>query len=117
MRPRVVRLVDIGADDRFDALLREAMLQTIDARAASPIVEIEFVRSRDELAVGLDLTAPAAVLHGMAHGDHAEGPALSSDDQRTSYSPDQPVEHVFLQGRHIRTSTVFADGCGTAIVV
>jgi hypothetical protein len=103
-------------DDRFDASMSfvQATLRSINAGAASPIVEVEFVRSRDELTVGMALTAPAAVLHVMAHGDNAEGPAFSSDDQRTTYSLDQLVEHVILRGRHIRTSTVFADGCRTA---
>src|SRR4051794_4992561 len=93
MRPRVVRLVDIGLDGRFEASMSfvQATLRNINAGAASPMVEIEFVRSRDELTVGMAMTAPAAVLHVMAHGGAAEGPAFFSDDQRTSYSLDQLV--------------------------
>jgi hypothetical protein len=53
MRPRVVRLVDVGLDERFDASMSfvQATLRNINAGAASPIVEVEFVRSRDLLTV------------------------------------------------------------------
>ena len=118
MRPRVVRLVDVGLDDRFDASMSfvQATLRNINAGADSPVVEVEFVRSRDLLTVGMAFTAPAAGLHVMAHGDHSEVPTLWSSDQRTSYSFDQLAEHVVDLGRGIRTSTVFADGCKTATV-
>lgn len=116
MRPRVVRLVDIGLGDRFDASMSfvQATLRSINAGAASPIVEVEFVRSRDELTVGMAFTAPAAVLHVMAHGGQAQGPTFSSDDGRTEFSLDQLAEHVADLGRGLRTSTVLADGCRTA---
>ncbi len=116
MRPRVVRLVDLGLDDRFDASMSfiQATLRSINAGADSPIVEVEFVRSRDELTVGMAFTAPAAVLHVMAHGGQAQGPTFSSDDERTQYTLDQLAQHVAQRGRGIRTSTVFADGCRTA---
>ena len=70
MRPRVVRLVDLGLDDRFDASMSfiQATLRNINAGADSPIVEVEFVRSSDELTVGIAFIAPAGVLHVMDHG-------------------------------------------------
>src|SRR3712207_6253360 len=96
MRPRVVRLVDLGLDDRFDASMSfiQATLRSINAGADSPIVEVEFVRSRDELTVGMAFTAPAAVLHVMAHGGQAQGPTFSSDDERTQYTLDQLAQQI-----------------------
>jgi hypothetical protein len=121
MRPRVVRLVDIGLDPAFDASMSfvQATLHNINAGAESPIVEVEFVRSRDLLTVGMAFTAPAHVLHVMAHGGaYGEGgPTFESSDQRTSYSLDQLADDVVELGRGIRTSTVFADGCRTATAV
>ncbi len=118
MRPRVVRLVDIGLNPAFDASMSfvQATLHNINAGAASPIVEVEFVRSRDLLTVGMSFTAPAHVLHVMAHGGAygEDGPTFESSDERTSYSLDRLAEDVVQMGRGIRTSTVFADGCRTA---
>ncbi len=118
MRPRVVRLVDIGLDPAFDASMSfvQATLHNINAGAESPIVEVEFVRSRDLLTVGMAFTAPAHVLHVMAHGGAYgdAGPTFESSDQRTSYSLDRLADDVVRLGRGIRTSTVFADGCRTA---
>ncbi|PWW23496.1 hypothetical protein JD79_02670 [Geodermatophilus normandii] len=118
MRPRVVRLVDIGLDPAFDASMSfvQATLQNINTGAASPIVEVEFVRSRDLRTVGMALTAEAHVLHVMAHGGAYgdDGPTFSSSDQRTSFSLGQLTDDAAGQGRGVRTSTVFADGCKTA---
>src|SRR4051812_29672146 len=117
MRPRVVRLVDISLDSAFDASMSfvQATLRNINAGADSPLVEVEFVRSRDLLTVGMAFTAPAGVLHVMAHGaDGDDGPEFSSSDQRTTYSLGQLANQVGKLERGIRTSTVFADGCKTA---
>jgi hypothetical protein len=119
MRPRVVRLVDVGLDDSFDVSMSfvQATLRNINAGAESPIVEVEFVRSRDLMTVGMAFTSKASVLHVMAHGDHSDGPTFISSDERTSYSLDQLAEHAVDMGRGVRTSTVFADGCRTATAV
>ncbi len=118
MRPRIVRLVDVGLDPAFDASMSsvQATLHNINAGAESPIVEVEFVRSRDLLTVGMVFTAPAHVLHVMAHGGAYgdAGPTFESSDQRTSYSLGRLADDVVQLGRGMRTSTVFADGCRTA---
>jgi hypothetical protein len=119
MRPKVVRLIDVGLDDRFDASMSfvQSTLRNINAGADSAIVEVEFVRSRDLLTVGMAFTAKVDVLHVMAHGDHSEGPVFSSSDQQTSYSLDQLAGHVVRHGRGIQTGAVIADGCKTATTV
>jgi hypothetical protein len=117
MRPRVVRLVDIGLDPAFDASMSfvQATLRSFNAGVDSPIVEVEFVRSRDARTVGMAFTAPAHILHVMAHGAYGEdGPTFSSSDQRTSFSLGQLTDDAVELGRGVRTSTVFADGCRTA---
>jgi hypothetical protein len=115
MRPRVVRLVDVGLDEGFDASMSfvQATLRNINAGLSSPIAEVEFVRSRDVMTVGMAFTAPASVLHVMAHGDHSETPTFWSSDEKTSFSLDQLAEQAAEMGRGLRTSTVFADGCKT----
>jgi hypothetical protein len=115
MRPRVVRLVDVGLDEGFDASMSfvQATLRNINAGLNTPIAEVEFVRSRDVMTVGMAFTAPASVLHVMAHGDHSETPTFWSSDEKTSFSLDQLAEQATDRGRGLRTSTVFADGCKT----
>ncbi len=119
MRPRVVRLVDVGLNDNFDASMSfvQATLRNINAGADSPIVEVEFVRTRDPMTVTMAFTAPAAVLHVMAHGDIDGLPTFWSDDFRTSYSLRQLASDVVPPARGMQTSTIFADGCRTATAV
>jgi hypothetical protein len=119
MRPRVVRLVDVGLDARYDASMSfvQATLRSINADYGDPIVDIEFVRARDEMTVAMALTAPAAVLHVMAHGDHSEEPVFYSDDEKTVVSVDRLAQQAAEHGRGVRASTVFADGCSTGVGV
>jgi hypothetical protein len=120
-RPRVVRLLDIGLDPAFDDSMSfvQATLRSINAGVDSPIVEVEFVRSRDLQTVGTAFTAAAHVLHVMAHGGAFEdgGPMFGSSDQRTWYSLDQLADHVVETGRGVQAPVVLADGCRTATAV
>ncbi len=97
----------------------QATLNNINAGAESPIVEVEFVRSRDLPTVGTAFTAKAHVLHVMAHGGAAGdgGPTFESSDQCTWYSLDQLAEDAIDRGRGIQAPVVFADGCRTATAV
>lgn len=115
VRPRVVRLVDVGLDEAFDASMSfvQATLRNINAGANTPLAEVEFVRSRDVLTVGSAFTAPAAVLHVMAHGDNSETPTFFSSDDKTEFSIEQLAVDAASTGRAVRTSTILADGCRT----
>lgn len=115
MRNRRVNLLDIGLDTSFDASMTfvQSTLQNINAGWDVPVVDIDFVRSRDLATVMAAFTASCDVLHVMAHGDHTATPTFSSSDGATII----PIEKLGLlaadEGRGIRTGAVLADGCKT----
>jgi len=117
MRNRRVSLLDIGLDQSFDASMAfvQSTLQSINAGWSDPIVDIDFVRSRDPDTVLAAFTAPSDVLHVMAHGDHAETPTFTSSDARTVIALDQLGDYTADRGHGINASTVLADGCKTGI--
>jgi len=115
MRNRRVGLLDIGLDTSFDASMTfvQSTLQNINAGWEAPIVDIDFVRSRDPGTVLAAFTASCDVLHVMAHGDHSATPTFSSSDGTTSVSLEKLGEEAANQGRGIATGAVLADGCKT----
>lgn len=115
MKNRRVNLLDIGLDLSFDASMTfvQSTLQNINAGWASPIVDIDFVRSRDLQTVLAAFTASCDVLHVMAHGDHSETPTFSSSDGSTVVSIEKLGLLAVEQGRGISTAAVLADGCKT----
>lgn len=115
MRRRRVSLLDIGLDASFDAAMTfvQSTLQNINAGCDEPIVDIDFVRSRDPYTVLHAFTAPCHVLHVMAHGDHSVTPTFSSSDGRTSISLEDLGEAAAVQGRGVSAGAVLADGCRT----
>ena len=117
MRNRRVSLLDIGLDQSFDASMAfvQSTLQSINAGWPDPIVDIDFVRSRDPDTVLAAFTAPCDVLHVMAHGDHAETPTFTSSDAKTVIALDQLGDYTADRGHGINASTVLADGCKTGI--
>ena len=118
MRNRRVGLLDIGLDQSFDASMAfvQSTLQSINAGyPGGPIVDIDFVRSRDPETVLAAFTAPCDVLHVMAHGDYADTPTFSSTDGKTIIGLDQLGEYVAERGHGINASAVLADGCKTGI--
>lgn len=73
-----VALLDIGLDSAFDASMTfvQSVLQNINANYETPIIDIDFVRSRDLLTVATAFTARCDVLHVMGHGDTARVPGV-----------------------------------------
>lgn len=115
MRNRRVQLLDIGLDASFDMSMSfvQAILQNINAGYTEPVVEIDFVRTRDPDTVLTAFTAPCDILHVMAHGDYAESPTFVSTDERISVSLADLGEYASDRGRGIATGAVLADGCKT----
>jgi hypothetical protein len=115
MRNRQVNLLDIGLDSSFDASMTfvQSTLRNINAGWDAPIVDIDFVRSRNLGTVLAAFTASCDVLHVMAHGDHSDTPTFSSSDGATCISMEKLGELAADQGRGIATGAVLADGCKT----
>jgi hypothetical protein len=92
----------------------QSVLQNINAGFESPVVDIDFVRSRDPDTVPSAFTASCNVLHVMAHGDHTETPMFISSDDRTTISLEDLGVAAAERNRGISTGAIFADGCKTA---
>ncbi|HEV7707965.1 MAG TPA: hypothetical protein VGP16_07220 [Asanoa sp.] len=117
MKRRRISLLDIGLDDSFDAsmTLIQSTLQSINLAYPEPVVDIDFVRSRDPQTVLAAFTASSDVLHVMAHGNHDATPTFSSSDGATNVALEDLGEYAVEQGRGLRASAVLADGCKTGI--
>ncbi|GAA4244339.1 hypothetical protein [Dactylosporangium darangshiense] len=118
MRNRRVSLLDIGLDQSFDASMAfvQSTLQSINAGWSEPIVDIDFVRSRDPDTVLAAFTAPCDVLHVMAHGDQdSETPTFSSTDAKTTITLSELGDYAAERGHGLNASAVVADGCRTGI--
>lgn len=115
MKNRRVSLLDIGLDSSFDASMTfvQSTLQNINAGWDSPIVDIDFVRSRDPGTVLAAFTAPCDVLHVMAHGDQSSTPTFASSDGATNVSLEELGEWAADQRKGVSTGAVLADGCRT----
>lgn len=115
MRPRRISLLDIGLDSSFDASMTfvQSILQNINAGWDEPVVDIDFVRSRDPDTVLTAFTASSNVLHVMAHGDYDDVPTFTSSDGDTSISLETLGETAASRGRGISTGAILADGCKT----
>lgn len=115
MKPRRVSLLDLGLDSSFDAAMTfvQSTLQNINAGCEEPIVDIDFVRSRDPDTVLSAFTASCDVLHVMAHGDHTVTPTFSSTDGKVEISLEHLGEVAAGQSKGISTSAIIADGCKT----
>lgn len=115
MRARRVSLLDLGLDSSFDAAMTfvQSTLQNINAGSTEPVVDIDFVRSRDPGTVLSAFTGSCDVLHVMAHGDHTVTPTFSSTDGNVEISLEQLGETAASQGQGISTSAIIADGCKT----
>jgi hypothetical protein len=116
MKNRRVSLLDIGLDSDFDAAMSfvQATTQSINVDYHEPIVDIDFVRSRDPDTVLTAFTASCDVLHVMAHGDHADAPTFSSSDEKTHISLNDLGERAAERRRGISAGAILADGCKTA---
>lgn len=114
MRNRLIGLLDLGLDSRFDASMAfvQSTLQAINAGWAEPVLDIDFIRSRDTATIMTALTAPYDVLHVMAHGD-GEVPAFVADDGVTAVTLTELAAAAVEQGRGLQTGVVLADACRT----
>lgn len=119
MKPRRVTLIDLGLDAGFDASMTfvQSVLQNVNAGWSEPLIEIEFIRSRDPLTITAALTTPTDVLHVMAHGDHSEAPAFVSSDLKTEVTLAHLADQMLESKYGIAAPVVIADGCKTGIGV
>jgi len=119
VRNRTVTLVDLGLDAAFNASMQfvQATLDNVNAGEAQAVVDVNFVRSRDQETIWSALTTPSTVLHVMAHGDHSEEPAFVSSDGQTEITLGSVAEQHRGQGTGIAAPIVIADGCKTGIGV
>jgi hypothetical protein len=117
VKPRRVTLIDLGLDTEFDTSMTfvQAVLQNVNAGYYEPVIEIEFIRTRDMPTIREALSTPTDVLHVMAHGDHSEKPAFVSSDQKTQVSLPALADQMLEQGSGIAAPVVIADGCKTGI--
>ncbi len=115
MRRRRVGLLDIGLDSQFDKAMAfvQSTIETINVGYSEPVIDVDFVRSRDPDTVLTAFTASCDVLHVMAHGDHSIAPTFSSSDEKTNISLEDLGERAAEQGRGISAGAILADGCKT----
>lgn len=108
-------LLDLGLDSSFDAAMTfvQSTLQNINAGWNEPVVDIDFVRSRDPHTVLSAFTASCDVLHVMAHGDHTVTPMFVSSDEKVSISLEELGLEAVQKGWGISTGAIIADGCKT----
>jgi hypothetical protein len=117
VRARRVSLLDLGLDAGFDTSMSfvQSTLASINVDYAEPVVDIDFVRSRDPETVLAAFTASCDVLHVMAHGDHAATPTFSSTDGRVNLALEDLGQFAAARRRGIATAAILADGCKTGI--
>lgn len=115
MRNRRVALLDIGLDSSFNAAMvfAQSTLENINAGYWEPVIDVDFVRSRDPDTVLTAFTASCDVLHVMAHGDHSTTPTFFSSDEKTNISLEELGERAADRGRGISAGAILADGCKT----
>lgn len=114
MKPRRIRLLDLGLDSAFDASMSFAQ-QVVSAINAGGLefAQVEYVRSRDLDTVMSALTAPTDVLHIMGHGDAQLSPSFISSDEKTTMDLEELARFAAKNGQGLRAGCVLADGCKT----
>jgi hypothetical protein len=117
MKNRLITLVDLGLDSSFDASMTfvQGITSNINAGWNSPVIDVNFVRSRDHETAFSALTTPSTVLHVMAHGDHSEEPSFLSTDGQTQVSLTALADWFLDRSWGISSGVVIADGCKTGI--
>ncbi|MFF5081719.1 hypothetical protein ACFY36_32110 [Actinoplanes sp. NPDC000266] len=115
MRNKQINLIDVGLDSSFDTSMMfvQSVLENINAGYESPVVDIDFIRTRDLGTVLSAFTSPCNVLHVMAHGDSSITPAFYSGDGMISVSFDDLGAAAADQGRGVSAGAIVADGCRT----
>jgi hypothetical protein len=115
MRSKRITLIDIGLDATFDVSMMfvQSVLQNINAGYDIPVVDVDFIRSRDLDTVLTAFTSTCHVLHVMAHGDSSITPAFYSGDGDVCVSFDDLGAAATERGRGIETGAILADGCRT----
>ena len=115
MKNRRVSLLDIGLDQDFDAsmVFVQSTISSINAGYGVPVVDVDFVRSRDPHVVKSAFTASCDILHVMAHGDAETNPTFVSSDLTTKISLSDLGAWCAESGYGIGASAIIADGCRT----
>jgi hypothetical protein len=107
--------MDIGLHSSFNASMMfvQSVLENINAGYPDPIIDIDFVRTRDLETVLCAFTASCDVLHVMAHGDNTVTPTFFSEDGLVSVSFDDLGAAAAKRKKGISTGAILADGCRT----
>jgi hypothetical protein len=115
VRNKQINLIDIGLDSTFDTSMMfvQSVLENINAGYQRPVVDIDFILSRDLDTVLCAFTSSCNVLHVMAHGDNTITPAFYSQDGTVSVTFDDLGAAAAERGRGISTAAILADGCRT----
>ena len=117
MKNRLITLVDLGLDSSFDASMTfvQGVVGNVNAGWNEPVIDVNFVRTRDHETAFSALTTPSTVLHVMAHGDHSEEPSFLSTDGQTQVSLSALADWFLDRQWGISSGVVIADGCKTGI--
>lgn len=89
MKPKVIRIVDLGFHDDFTVLVESAadLIDSQDRGRDRARAHVEMVRTRQEELVDASLVAPAALVHLSSHGSvDDDGMWLSSHNDDFWYS-------------------------------
>jgi hypothetical protein len=123
VKPPVIRLIDLGYDDKFGKSMSfaETLLGSINVSGLR--AEVEFIRTQDMPIVARSLAVPARLIHIMGHGisdpdDPAFGSGGEDEDGNEVEGPSLSLRYLadYLQseGEGIEATAVFADCCGSA---
>lgn len=116
----IVRLIDLGLDDKFGTAMSfaEALVSSINVSGIR--ADVEYLRSVDASLVVHAMTVPAQLIHIMGHGGTCQhgAPALSGRTESGDRGVVIDLEHLasHLQSHHkgISATALFADACGSA---
>lgn len=116
MRNKRVTLVDLGLDRPFDDSMGfvQSTLMNINAGLASPVTDIDFIRTRNLEVIWRTILAPCDVLHIMGHGDSSTEPSFVSSDGETEFGFEVLAAYAQETGQGIEAHAILADGCKTA---
>lgn len=112
MRNKRVTLIDLGLDRPFDDSMGfvQSTLMNINAGLASPITDIDFIRTRNFDVIWASVLSPCDVLHIMGHGYSGSDPTFISSDGKTTFGFGLLAAFAQQTGQGIEAHSIIADG-------
>lgn len=117
MKPKVIRIVDLGFHDDFTVLVESAadLIDSQDRGRERARAHVEMVRTRDEGLVDAALVGPAALVHLSSHGGvDDEGMWLSSHNDDFWYSLGALGDRLQDWQTPIGAPVVLIDACASS---